>query len=1172
MLCAFFNFVILTLLDSTEILGSLLFLVQFSNRRADMLTFAIAPQLLFFFQLTEYEEEVEFEEDEDERISGPKPKKRKKKNTLIDFEAEEDDQEDEDEDEDVIGLIADDDHDHEAAAASRARRDHVRLEQERTRQSEDPEALERYFRERFGDDSNYDDEGEAGAPDTSAIEQKSLLPTIHDPRLYIVKCKKPGHERRAILSLLLKSFHSRKKGIDLGIFSAVAADHLKGRVYVEALSAQHVEKALNGLDIFTTYEGVKPLRLDEMPDVLKVAKKKNKLVLHSWVRMTRGIYKGDLAQICAVPEGGIEGQVMVRMIPRLDVKSEKDAYLEDEQTEYEDLNNKNAPRRKGRPPQRLFDKKELYRLTGTMDVYAQRDQQTLEVFDVFHDDRYRFGLLYKRVSPRLLTMGEDVSPQVDEVEKWLAAESKLKMAYKDDPTSVGASEAANGLNLDLQAIGGKTGTRLFKGDSVQVVSGEQKGLSGKVYQINGDVVMIEAPDFPMKLRVDRADVLKTFSIGDNIKVTSGKYAGYTGAIVQIDRNILTIFSDATREEIRVLASQVTDVSDVNIDTMRRVDTVQGRNQYQLFDLVQLQSDRNEYGVVIQVRNDGVMILTAQNTTRMVPVSDIRGKRRDQYARAIDSRGSPIAENDTIHVISGVQKDRQGVVKHVAGTAVFFKARDETNNCGIVAVPSSDCTVSTAAGRRPMMNLRTPGINAQFKTPTPIPKGAMATNGGKPRQPMSKIKDPLYRADVKIKKGQYKGHVGKVIDITDTKVRVELTTKMKTVTVPRTQVKPINGAIADAVSSASNGGSSFTRMSSSGVPPLPTRSSGSYAGSRDNSALGRTPRVNDRFGSRTPAHPGVAYGSRTPNARFGAQTPGYAFANTPRPGGATPGRFGGATPAREAFGRTPARDPYPDYRRTPAPHTPANDGGNSFGSYDPKTPGGGVPQTPLGADYPAIEPQTPAAIPEPNTPAYGMEPTTPAPGMEPQTPAPGALEPRTPAPGLEPKTPAPGFEPSTPAPGYEPNTPAPGYEPNTPMVEPQTPHGGGVPQTPRPPEEESAGLGYRVLVGVEVLVERTHNGVVEEASVDGSRIMVRMLTGEKRGTVVQVQEITPVQPRAEVGDVYERVKVLDGPYVNRFGRLKLVEQDTGDGHIQFDNGEEAKMQMTWVAKVYEEDAS
>lgn len=1042
------------------------------------------------------------------------------------------------------GLIAHDDEqdadvDHEREQI-RARR----LERARALADDDPNALDRYLRERFA--SSYDDEEEEpSAPETTGIEQQSLLPTIRDPRLFIVKCRKPGRERQAVLSLLQKSFNMRRRGHEIGIFSAVAPDHLRGKIYVEALGAAQVIAAINGLDLFASYDGVKPVPLDEMTDVLKPGKKANKQAEGKWVRMGRGMYKGDLAQVCGVQEG--EDKIMVRLIPRLDLKSEKD-YMEDfDQEDYEQENDKSGTKRKGRPPQRLFDKRDLFRLTGSSDVYTQRDKHTGVVYDVWNDDLYRYGLLYKKVSPKTLVIGDAVQPQLEELEKWLVAESRMKTSISEDPTSVEAAEAARGLGLDIDSIAGRKGTKLFKGDSIRVAGGEQKGLSGTIASISGDVIRLKVADLPEPLVVFRNDVRKTFNVGDNVKVTSGKRVGCAGVIVRVENDVLTIFTDSTREEIRVLSSQVADSADLNSDVVSKsVSAVQSKMQYELFDLVRLLSDSNEYGVVTQVRNDGVGILTTQNIVRIVPVGAIRGKMRDAFVRATDARGNPIAPNDTIHVIQGPQKDRQGVVKHVAGTIVFFKARDELNNCGIVAVAASDCTASTAAARRLTSTLRQPGQRTS-NMPAPIPRGSMASLGrasgfgGGRGGHMGSQRDELWRKEVKIRKGQYKGHLGKVVDVTDAKVRVELKTKMKTITINREMVKPTDGSV---VRQRSDSTGSFSRPG-----PRAPRAPSIDTGSRTPGFNSRTPRNDDRY-------------SRTPRVNgYGSQTPRYATA-TPRAGPNTPGRFG-TTPGREEFGRTPMRsEGYGNDYRTPVPSTPTVGLRNPYAPFAPATPSTPAPpQTPLGSAYPAMEPRTPAVL-EPTTPGYGLEPATPAPG----------LEPATPAPGMEPTTPAPvGMEPRTPAVGHEPRTPAPGAEPSTPMVqEPATPMTPGIPQTPRPAEEESSELGFKVLMDVEVLVnsENGFQGVVVSASANGGDIKVRMLDGDKKGMVLPVTDITPIQPRPDGADNRELVKVLAGSYIGRVGRLTSVRtlaDKTLEGHIRFLNGEEAKIQLNLVAK-------
>lgn len=1091
-----------------------------------------------------YDEDEEDEEDEDRRKGSKRKKKKKKKGmSLIDIEAEEDDPEEEDEDDELgdSGIIDDDDVDDPGVNERDQMHAHQRLEQRRAMNDDDPEALARYISERY---EAMDED--TGAPDTSGIDQQSLLPTIKDPRLFMVRCTKPGHERRAIFSLLQKKFNLLRRGIELGILAAVAPEHLKGRIYIEAYSSAQVQLAVGGLALFST-KNIKMVDQDEMPDVLKLGKRPEKQANGNWVRIKRkdSIYRGDLAQVCNVREDSNDGYVTIRLIPRLDLKSEKDL-IEDKDDTYADEKDPGT-RRKGRPPQKLFDRKELYRLTGSNDVVTQRSQETFEVFDVWNDNMYRFGLLYMpRVNVKSLITGDAVQPTVEELEMWIIAEKHMRMMFEEDPSTMDAEVAARGLELDISSVAGRKMTKLFKGDSVRVTNGEQKGLEGKIESINQDVVMVRIPEVPDPVQVNRAHITKTFKVGEHVKVSSGKKAGNTGAIVRVEGDFLTIFSDTTREEIKVLSSQVADSADVNTDVgSRPVSAARSLMRYELFDLVQMLADPNEKGVIIQVQNESLTLLTPQNTRRVVPIGAVRGKVRDESVRALDDRGNPIAPNDTIHVMSGPLQNRTGVVKHVAGNTVFFKARDEVNNCGLLAVVASSCTASTAAARRLTSTM---SGNPTLGNPTPIPRGAgemIGRGGGRGGQ--MKGRDPLLRKEVKVTKGQFKGYTGKVVDVYEKTIRVELTSKMKTITLTRDRVKEVNS---DNNNSTFGGRSSFSQLRGSGGLSGLSNGNRLYSGQtprRDNSYSNQTPRVTDRYGSQTPR-----FGSATP--RLGLQTPSH---------------YGSAfTPSRDDFRaiRTPRHSAYSNSESSfrPTPSTPAAEG-NPYTPFMPHTPAtpatSVVPQTPMSSGYGGVvEPRTPAGIIEPSTPAYGgMEPQTPAPGMEPTTPAP-AMEPRTPAPGLEPRTPGPAMEPSTPM-----------------IQEPSTPHTPApVPQTPHPQEEESVSdLGYKVLIDVEVLVNSmgSFSAKVTNAAHDGSLIQVKMLAGDNKGQEfeVPVSDITPVQPRPEVGEHPELVKVLDGPHAARTGRLQSVDQgfDDMEGLIKFLDGQVATLNMSLVAKCSEE---
>lgn len=84
----------------------------------------------------------------------------------------------------------------------------------------------------------------------------------------------------------------------LQIKSVIAVEGLKGYIYVEAFKQQHVKQAIEdigNLRIGRWQQLMVPIR--EMTDVLRVVKDTTGLKQGSWVRIKRGMYKDDIAQV-----------------------------------------------------------------------------------------------------------------------------------------------------------------------------------------------------------------------------------------------------------------------------------------------------------------------------------------------------------------------------------------------------------------------------------------------------------------------------------------------------------------------------------------------------------------------------------------------------------------------------------------------------------------------------------------------------------------------------------------------------------------------------------------------------------------------------------------------------------------------------------------------------------
>lgn len=138
------------------------------------------------------------EEDDDEDEEDEAPRKRRQHRRGLEFiddtaaVASDEDEEEEEEEEDFIerGDVS--------PGAEEIRRPHHRAAI-RDDAQEDVEGLERYIQQRYGR-QEYEKYDEA---ETTEVEQQALLPSVKDPKLWMVKCNL-GHEREAAICLMQK--------------------------------------------------------------------------------------------------------------------------------------------------------------------------------------------------------------------------------------------------------------------------------------------------------------------------------------------------------------------------------------------------------------------------------------------------------------------------------------------------------------------------------------------------------------------------------------------------------------------------------------------------------------------------------------------------------------------------------------------------------------------------------------------------------------------------------------------------------------------------------------------------------------------------------------------------------------------------------------------------------
>ena len=410
--------------------------------------------------------------------------------------------------------------------------------------------------------------------DSIAVPKRLLLPSVEDPGIYGVKCK-PGKEREVVMAAL-KRGEEREDTMDrLPIMSVFERRNaMPGYIYVETRKPSDVLEALQGMsNVYPRKSILVPIK--EMPELLRT-KSTTMLEPGSYVRIKRGKYQGDLAQVDSVSNNGLE--IHLRIVPRLD-------YGLNEDTNAPMPVAKPAPSLPSLPPptaamkrKRFGPKKIVKRVPAKLfsEVDAKKKHSKYLAASnpkgtwIYQGDDYRDGFLMKDFTlPQLQT--ENVNPTLEEI-SWFAGSM-------DDSSE----------NVDLKALADSmkatTASAAFvPGDIVEVYDGEQRGVWGQVSSLRSNLVSITVTDGELQgktIDVPFQGVRKRFQDGDHVKIIGGgRYRDEVGMVVKIDGDKVTLLSDQGMQEITVF----------NRDLRKTIDSggLVALGKFDLFDLVQIE--------------------------------------------------------------------------------------------------------------------------------------------------------------------------------------------------------------------------------------------------------------------------------------------------------------------------------------------------------------------------------------------------------------------------------------------------------------------------------------------------------------------------------------------------------------------------------------------------------
>lgn len=132
----------------------------------------------------------------------------------------------------------------------------------------------------------------------------------------MVKCR-IGEEKATCLLLMRKFLVFQNTNEPLQIKSVIAPEGVKGYIYIESYKQTHVKAAIENvgnLRMGVWKQQMVPIK--EMTDVLRVVKEQTGLKSKQWVRLKRGLYKDDIAQVDYFDMA--QNQVHLKLLPRID--------------------------------------------------------------------------------------------------------------------------------------------------------------------------------------------------------------------------------------------------------------------------------------------------------------------------------------------------------------------------------------------------------------------------------------------------------------------------------------------------------------------------------------------------------------------------------------------------------------------------------------------------------------------------------------------------------------------------------------------------------------------------------------------------------------------------------------------------------------------------------------
>ncbi|PVU86444.1 hypothetical protein BB559_006521 [Furculomyces boomerangus] len=497
------------------------------------------------------------------------------------------------------------------------------------------------------------------------VPKQFLLPGVQDPHLWMVKCS-IGKERDVVFQLMRRFAEKANSGQPLGIFSAYCRNGLSGVVYLEANSQADVQIALERTAGILSQK-LMLVPIDQMVDVIRIKRKDQSIQPGAWVRVKRGKYAGDLAQVLSIIDSTDSAELKLGYL-------EKEFKLVSLQTDKVNPTLEEIT---------LFSAGDSEALTEA--AMAAAAASALENRDDNDKNSASFNLgdKVKVIEGDLIGVsGTVVTLESDGIYK-----VKINLDQEKNKTQ-------RNIRQTVMSFRSRQLSKLFReGDHVKVLRGKHAGMTGTVVAISGIIVTLISDLSMTEIKVFARDLQQskevsvsvqnsTFEKNDLVTLDGGRTVAIVLAMEKGLYKVLDQNGDvSTIKSYEAAPTRGNPKFNVAIDV--------GGNEIKVNDVVRETNGSNRSGVIIQlnrfvafvrsenvVENGGIFVSRVRNLAGSAPQKDNLtpfGSRKQPQMQRQRQRPQPVIRGrdqllgKTVLITRGPFKGYMGVVKNSTAT-------------------------------------------------------------------------------------------------------------------------------------------------------------------------------------------------------------------------------------------------------------------------------------------------------------------------------------------------------------------------------------------------------------------------------------------------------------------------------------------------------------------------